>query len=353
VRRLVRRPVVLTEASHVTITTPDEIARSAAPLVAETDVPVCDVCGGTELDDHASGFDYEMITCRNQWRFVRCRACGHVWLHPRPSIEALDTIYPPTYYAYNYESQISPLARRGKEMLDGLKMRKILAACDGLPTRYLDVGCGDGRYLEALARRGVARDGLFGLELDEAIVEKVRARGLQAYCERVETTERFDDGMFDLITMFHVIEHIDSPRAVVERLASWLRPGGVLALETPNIDSLDARLFRSGRWGGYHIPRHWHLFNPDTFRRLVESFGLEVLTIRYETGHSFWMYSLHHALRYRRKPMRRLARFFDPLESLLPLVAFTGFDKARSAVGAKTSAMLLLARRPDDGQPAR
>jgi 2-polyprenyl-3-methyl-5-hydroxy-6-metoxy-1,4-benzoquinol methylase len=328
--------------SHVG--SPLEIAASDAPMVPVADIPECVVCGARDTADFASGFDYELITCRNRWRYVACRQCGHIWLNPRPSVEALGVIYPPSYYAYNYD-QISPLARKGKEALDALKMRAIQRVCGGLPDRYLDVGCGDGRYLDAMSRRGVAPTGLYGLELDGQIVQTLQERGLQVYCERVEACERFDDEMFDLITMFHVIEHVASPREVVDRLAGWLKPGGVLALETPNVDSLDARLFQEGTWGGYHIPRHWHLFKPDTLTRLLESAGLRVEATRYQTGHAFWMYSFHHVLRYRQPAHVRLARLFDPLNSVVPLIGFTAFDRLRATLGAKTSAMLLIARK--------
>ena len=324
---------------------PPEIEASDAPVIDTVAVEVCEVCGARGSSVVATGYDYELITCRNRWTYVACEQCGHVWIDPRPTVDSLDVIYPPTYYAYNYQ-QISPVLRRGKEVLDALKMRQILKLCGRTPERYLDVGCGDGRYLEVLARRGVARPNLFGLELDEKVVAGLQERGLQAYCERVETCERFESETFDLITMFHVIEHVESPRVVVERLAEWLAPGGVLALETPNIASLDARLFRSGTWGGYHIPRHWHLFAPETLARLIQSCGLEVLATRYQTGHSFWMYSLHHTFRYRRLPRLRLAHFFDPLASVAPLIAFTGFDRVRAGLGAHTSAMLLIARKP-------
>ena len=191
---------------------PPEIAGSDAPFVTETVVGRCEVCGGTDTRAFAAGYDYELITCRNRWQFAECTACTHVWLDPRPSVEALGVIYPPTYYSYNYE-QIPAVARKAKEIIDGLKMRKILALGGRTPERSLDVGCGDGRYLEALARRGVPQSGLFGLELDEQIVGKLQDRGLQVYCERVEECTRFEPGTFDLITMFHVIEHVDSPRA--------------------------------------------------------------------------------------------------------------------------------------------
>jgi SAM-dependent methyltransferase len=323
---------------------PSEIDRSGAPIVPETDVPRCEVCGRDDFVDAAYGYDYELITCRNEWRFVRCSGCGHIWLNPRPADEALAVIYPSSYYAYNYET-ISPLARRGKEFLDRRKLGKILSYCAELPKTYLDVGCGDGRYLEVMARRGVDRRSLYGLELDAETVSLLQQRGLQVSCQRVENCD-FDEGSFDLITMFHVIEHVDHPREVVQRLARWLRPGGVLALETPNTDSLDARLFREGTWGGYHIPRHWHLFNPEAFRTLVRSTGLDVEALRYETGHSFWMYSFHHVIRYGRRPRIKLATAFDPLKSVVPLIGFTGFDRLRSMLGAKTSAMLLIAKKP-------
>jgi 2-polyprenyl-3-methyl-5-hydroxy-6-metoxy-1,4-benzoquinol methylase len=327
------------------LSAPEEIERSSAPVITETVVGRCNVCGGTDATDTAFGYDYELITCRNQWRFVRCDNCGHVWLDPRPSVDELDVIYPPTYYSYNYE-QIPQLARKAKDIIDTLKMRKILGLVGGVPDRYLDVGCGDGRYLDVLHRRGVPRSHLFGLELDEKIVETLQARGLQVFCERVESTDHFEEGTLDLITMFHVIEHVESPRTVVERLATWLKAGGVLAVETPNLDSLDARLFRDGLWGGYHIPRHWHLFKPDTLSRLLQSVGLEVEAIRYETGHAFWMYSFHHALRYRSQPRPRLAKVFDPLSSVAPLAAFTAFDRFRALLGGKTSSMLITARKP-------
>jgi hypothetical protein len=57
------------------------------------------------------------------------------------------------------------------------------------------------------------------------------------------------------------------------------------------------------------------------------------------------MYSMHHVLRYNDPPHPRLARLFDPLTSVIPLAGFTGFDRFRATVGARTSAMLLIARR--------
>lgn len=318
---------------------------SEAPVIATEDVAACAICGGAGHEKFASGFDYELRTCRNEWTFVKCTGCGLVRLHPRPAISTLPVIYPKTYYAYNYAEQVSPVALKAKALLDRMKLGSIVKRCAKPPRTFLDAGCGDGRYLRAMNRRGLEKKDIFGLELDAKVVERVAGWGYQVFCERVEDCRRIPDGSIDLATMFHVIEHVENPAAVVKRLAAWLSPGGVLALETPNLDSFDARKFRDTFWGGYHIPRHWFLFTPATLRRLLEDAGLEVLATMYQTGHSFWMYSYHHKLRYGARPRKRLSAWFEPFSSPLPLAMFTAFDKLRAFVGCRTSAMLMLARK--------
>ena len=285
---------------------PSELASASPPHINTEPVPNCAICDCARFEHYTVGFDYELGTCINPWRFVRCGECHHVWLHPRPAIEALGLIYPPTYYAYNYE-KVSPIALKGKELLDKRRMKKILAQLDQPPISYLDIGCGNGRYLKVLEKKGLARSSLYGLELDEDVVSSLAEAGYLVFCERVEETDRFPEESIDLVTMFHVIEHVGDPRAVVERIAGWLAPGGLFAIETPNIESIDARWFRESYWGGYHIPRHWHLFTPNSLSRLLTNAGLKVTAIEYQTGHSF-MYS-HHRIRYReRTPRPRLAR---------------------------------------------
>jgi len=325
---------------------PEEFLRRASPIITTEEVPACPVCGALDYSQFAVGFDYELLTCANPWRFVKCKACGHVWLNPRPAVAELGVIYPIIYYAYSYES-INPIARKAKELLDRGKIAKIVRYCSRSPKSYLDVGCGDGRFLRVMEQIGVPRPGLYGLELDKRVVERLRGQGYSGvYCQRAEDVSTFPEGGIDLATMFHVIEHVDDPGAVIGRVRRWLSPGGVFAVETPNLDSLDARLFHRTYWGGYHIPRHWNLFTPASISRLLTDNGLEVLATVFQTGHSFWMYSLHHAVRYKGKSRPRAGAWFDPMKSLVGLAGFTAFDLIRGSLGAKTSAMLIISRKP-------
>jgi 2-polyprenyl-3-methyl-5-hydroxy-6-metoxy-1,4-benzoquinol methylase len=339
-------PVLSPAADWDTLTPPPEFIEQKAPLIEVEEVPNCPVCGETSYQQHAVGFDYELLTCRNPWRFVRCDECGHVWLNPRPAVSTLQTIYPPHYYAYNYRQQINAVAVRGKELLDRLKMRLILRFLPAAPRSYLDIGCGDGRFLKVMESHGVSREHNCGLELDERVVHSLAEKGYRVFCERAETCERIEAASLDLVTMFHVIEHVDAPAVLTRKVADWLAPGGIFAVETPNLDSLDARWFKQRYWGGYHIPRHWSLFTPSSLARLLEDAGLEIVGLKYQTGHSFWMYSLHHRLRYGARPRPGLAKLFNPLRGLPMLMLFTAFDRFRAMLGFRTSSMLMLARRP-------
>ncbi len=223
---------------------------AAAPIIETIRVGNCPVCGGTSPVPYAQGFDYESQTCRNHWTFWQCGACEAVWIDPRPALSELGTIYPPTYYAYEMSETLSPFVLKGKAFLDRLKFKGILKRLSNNPKSFLDVGCGDGRYLFQFAASGMPRPCIYGIDLPSAAMPKLRAAGFQIYAGRVEDCETIEPGSIDLITMFHVIEHVKDPVNVLRKLARWLTPGGVLALETPNTSSIDCKLFSSGWWGG-------------------------------------------------------------------------------------------------------
>jgi 2-polyprenyl-3-methyl-5-hydroxy-6-metoxy-1,4-benzoquinol methylase len=322
--------------------TPLEALRTK-PRIECVPGTACTVCGGEQWTQVGSGQDFEYETCSNEWSYRSCNECGHVQIDPLPSPGALSTIYPPNYYSYVMNESIHPLARWAKGLLDRAKFRQILS---GTPraASYLDVGCGDGRYLELMISKGVDRSRACGVELDGSAVAAATRKGLRVEQCRIEDATHLTPGEFDLITMFHVIEHIARPDDVVRRLYALLSAGGTLAIETPNFDSLDARIGRRRFWGGYHIPRHWHIFTPQSLQRLLAQAGFSVAAIRYQTGHAFWLWTLHHWLKYG-LGWPRLAAFCHPLRNVPLLAAVTAFDKLRSAAGSRTSAILILARK--------
>lgn len=318
----------------------------------------CGVCGSDRWHPYASGQDYEYDTSGDIFQIVQCRQCGHRYLNPRPVTAELPRIYPPHYYAYNYDQAIHPLALRAKDWLDRGKVQGWIGDRHRQPhpnrrtspekaLRVLDVGCGNGRYLKRLHHLGLAKHNLFGVEMNEAAIHQLNDEGFQGYYGRLETVApELPENSFDVIVLLQVLEHVANPAQIVQILAQLLRPGGRLILETPNIEGWDAQLFNQGYWGGYHFPRHWHLFNRKTLERLFRDAGLDAVHFRSLPSHAFWILSYHHWFKHQLN-WPHLARSFNPLQNIALLSVFTSFDLVRGKLGFATSNIQAIAHKPD------
>jgi 2-polyprenyl-3-methyl-5-hydroxy-6-metoxy-1,4-benzoquinol methylase len=142
----------------------------------------------------------------------------------------------------------------------------------GIGARALDVGCGNGAHLLLLKRLGWD---VSGFDLSDHTAQEVKAAGINVLTGSLEDLSSIQ-GRFDLITMWHVLEHVDDPLATLRWLRQMLAPHGILMLEIPNGDSLAARLF--GRhWIAYDLPRHLSHFTPTTARRMLRAADMEVV----------------------------------------------------------------------------
>ncbi|MGH6631518.1 MAG: class I SAM-dependent methyltransferase, partial [Burkholderiales bacterium] len=143
-------------------------------------------------------------------------------------------------------------------------------ACGG---RLLEIGSSTGEMLDAASRSFNA----VGVEPDEANWRIAQTRGLD--CRNSTLIDaRFPGAYFDVAASYHVIEHVPSPRAELRELHRIVKPGGWLAMETPNIANIWYRLL-GARWRQF-IPDHIYFFTPLTFRRLCEESGFEVVELR-------------------------------------------------------------------------
>ena len=307
----------------------------------------CGVCGSDRSTPYASGKDYEYRTSDEIFHIVKCQECGNLYLNPRPIQQELDRIYPPSYYSYNYDKAVHPLALRAKQWLDDRKLKSWFSHLKMEKPTFLDVGCGNGRYLELLYRRGIPKYKLYGIETNLETVDRLNSKGYQTYCGNITDIEpELPPESFDLIVMLQVIEHLDDPRSSLQSLSRLLRPGGILVLETPNSNSADVKLFRQGFWGGYHFPRHWNLFDRPLLERLLTEANLEVKSFRFLPSPAFWILSCQHAIANGWR-WKKIARSFDPLQNIPLLSLFTSFDILRSRLGFQTSNIQAIAIKPE------
>lgn len=299
----------------------------------------CPNCGPEfERRPVARGEDYEYRTTGSEkFEFVECVGCGTWVLDPRPADEEIAGLYPPNYEPYLF-SKLPRLVRIGR---DRIQIRKVRAIARWLPPKatVVDVGCGAGALLRLLKDHGPADARLVGWDFPGPHLERLTEQGFEVLAAPITSASEPPEA--DAFVLNQVIEHFAEPDRLLDVLHRALRPGGLLFVETPRTDSLDARWFRSGHWGGYHFPRHLVLFDEGNLARLVESKGFRVVERARLPSPAFWIQSLHHALDDRGYP--RLARFFVIRNPFL-VAFFTLFDLVVGRFRATSNQRLVAVR---------
>lgn len=241
------------------------------PSVPGDDVCWCGAGGGRFLTafDPASG---------GPLRLVRCEACGTARLSPRPGDAVLRRAYDAAYYGAPGRKFVGPVARAVARFQGG----RARLASGYLPPggRVLDVGCGTGGFLLDMQRRGYRAEGTE--RSAESAARVPPAPGLRIHVGDLLALDLPERG-YDLVTMWHVFEHLAEPAAAAARVGRLLVPGGALLLSLPNADAWQARLF--GRhWFHHDPPRHLFGFGPRSLARLLDACGFRVERI--------WTFSL-------------------------------------------------------------
>lgn len=304
----------------------------------------CLFCRDARTRPVARGRDYEYESSPDHFDLVQCEGCELMFIQPRPAAEAMSTIYPSNYYAYNEEEGERPFVKFFRDRVEGIKVRRYRQLAPAERAELVDIGCGDGRLLDVIRRLGAPTWKLAGIEIGEGAARRAEARGFEVRAGDFEFLDLTDwSKRFDLALMHHVIEHVRDPRQVLEKVASLLREGGVLSVETPEIEGWDYRLFRKRYWGGYHIPRHFYLFNRVTLTRLLREEGFEIVSVRSIPSPAFWIFSVHNWLADR--PWgRSLARFCHP-QNVLAVGAATAVEAVQLLTRRRSSNLQVLARK--------
>lgn len=234
----------------------------------------CPVCSSNHTAPALHNTDFLFRTTGKIFDFHRCRECEAGFLFPPPSASELSAAYPDRYWWTPGHSGGTISQRleewyRERALFHHVRIaRRFLPPA---PVRVLDAGCGNGTFLHRLVRATGCE--AQGLEISAAAVKAARqTNGLSIHQGSI-TDGKFPAAHFQLITLFHVLEHLPRPQPALRRLAEWLAPGGTLLLQVPNLDSWQYRLF-GRRWTGIDIPRHLTGFTPRTLQRVLQETGL-------------------------------------------------------------------------------
>lgn len=258
-----------------------------------------------------------------EFRVVECETCGLLYTDPRPSQETIGYFYPLDYGPYQgfFIPQVEVFNRRKglpARIKNELKYRILknyysyqalqpvtrFPGFNKLPAgmrrialkifqyyfrkRYyripvwresgkaLDIGCGSGAYLLLLKNMGW---NVVGADISDNVASEVREAGIPILTGELKRL-KLETGSFDLIAMWHALEHLPSPLETLQEIHRLLADKGTLFIEVPNSASLVTKVFGSD-WFAWDLPRHLYHFSPVSLSKMLTRAGFTVVCIRH------------------------------------------------------------------------
>jgi cyclopropane fatty-acyl-phospholipid synthase-like methyltransferase len=143
--------------------------------------------------------------------------------------------------------------------------------------KLLDIGCGTGLLLDVAVERGWD---VFGLEPAQEGIETISTSVKSRVMQGVLTKGLFETESFDVVVFWSVIEHVINPVELLTIAHDLLKTGGILVIQTPNVDSLSARLFR-GQWTSTSFIDHLILWSRESLLKVISNLGFKVIKLQY------------------------------------------------------------------------
>lgn len=214
------------------------------------------------------------------FNIVKCKKCSLIYINPRLKFNQLKSIYNNTYFKnrafkdfkyalYGYENYLS----EKKDIIDTFARRLRIIERYKKPGKLLDIGCALGFFLELASKRGWKS---YGIEVSKAAADYAKKNKHSVFNGTLEEAS-YKKESFDAVTIFDVIEHLPNPKKTVLQIKKLLKPKGIIAVTTPNIGSLAAKVLGSGWEEIKRVREHTYFFSDKTLRELLESAGFKVL----------------------------------------------------------------------------
>ncbi|WP_320045042.1 class I SAM-dependent methyltransferase [uncultured Desulfobacter sp.] len=229
----------------------------------------CPICGFEKCD-----FKIE----KKSFSVYRCRSCFVHFVYPQPVKADVFKIYDADYFKRgNKYSQLSVAQEiKREDVINELRwLRKIKKYKTS--GKLLDCGCATGSFLYAAKQQGFE---INGLEISNSAAQSA-SRLLNIHVENCELPQtRHSAESLDVVTLWDVIEHLQDPRAVLDKANSLLKPDGIIVFSTGDISSLWAR-FTGRYWQLLTPPQHLFFFNPKSIQLLLKLSGFELVEWHY------------------------------------------------------------------------
>lgn len=235
----------------------------------------CYYCGSSSSRPLLAAQD-DLTGKPGQFYFVTCNECGLSYQNPRISLDHIRSYYDDEYIAHRKKTNwgiLTPLYNyaMGKHDREKAKLvRRYAQLSNG--SEILDVGCGAGTFLKRMGSLYGAK--LTGVDFKD-LSYRDEFRGITFHCGLFYEQD-LGSSRFDLVTMWHFLEHDYDPIRTLAQAGAVLTTGGCLVIEVPRLDSLTFRIF-GNRWPGLQAPQHTILFTKEMLLKCVRKAGLDVV----------------------------------------------------------------------------
>ena len=266
----------------------------------------CPICEGENFSDFLACTDYTVS--KKEFKIVSCDQCQFRFTNPRPGKDEIGKYYESEEYISHSNTSkgfINYLYQTVRKYTLIKKLQLINRQSE--KGALLDIGCGTGEFLNTCEKGGWRVNGIEpGISARNFAKENY---GLNVFPE--EKIKEFEDKSFDVITMWHVLEHVHDLNDRLLDLKRLLKENGTLIIAVPNCNSLDASTY--GRhWAAYDLPRHLYHFRPEdiekAFKKInmrlntilpmrFDSFYVSLLSEKYKSGKSKYIRAFWNGLR--------------------------------------------------------
>ncbi len=231
----------------------------------------CPICGSENISEFLKTKDY--FFTKEDYSLFKCRNCEIVFTNKRPDDNDLWKYYKTENYLSHNAESINPVAvlyRFARNINIDKKYRLVLKYIN--KGKILDIGCGTGELLKKFKNNGWDA---IGIEPDSDAREFAKTKNKIEVFDLNEL-EKFGDKKFDVISMWHVLEHVPNPNQRIDIIKKILKPGGIIIIAVPNIESKDFLHYKKF-WAGLDVPRHLYHFSSKSISNLIRKYNLKII----------------------------------------------------------------------------
>jgi len=234
----------------------------------------CPVCNTSSFSNYLNVEDYTVS--HKQFTIQQCNSCYFLFTNPRPPAEEIGDYYKSEEYISHHDETktlMSKVYTSVRNYTIGGKIKMINELFDKKGS-LLDVGCGTGNFIQACKENGWI---ISGTEPDQGARDVASKRVGELIFDSIND-KQLEGKSFDIITLWHVLEHVHLLNETIDWLKEHLNPNGKIIIAVPNPQSFDAEKY-GAFWAAYDVPRHLYHFTKASMKKLLENHGLGLVKI--------------------------------------------------------------------------